>query len=63
MGRCIKKNSGGEMKYKVVIRPETENDLKEAFSCYEDKRKGLGYNFLSYIMAKDIYKTWSLPKC
>ncbi len=51
------------MKYKVVIRPETENDLKEAFSCYEDKRKGLGYNFLSYIMAKDIYKTWSLPKC
>ena len=42
MERCAKKNSGRKMKYKVVIRPETENDLKEAFLWYEDKRKGLG---------------------
>lgn len=34
------------MKYKVIIRPESENDLKEAFSWYEDKRLGLGYDFL-----------------
>ena len=39
------------MKYRVVIRPETENDLKEAFSWYEDKRKGLGYNFLLQVDA------------
>jgi len=34
------------MKYKVIIRPEAENDLKETFSWYEDKRKGLGHDFL-----------------
>ncbi|GBD98613.1 plasmid stabilization system protein [bacterium BMS3Abin07] len=34
------------MKYKVIVRPEAEDDLKEAFSWYEDKRKGLGYDFL-----------------
>ena len=51
MERCAKKNSGRKMKYKVVIRPETENDLKEAFLWYEDKRKGLGYDFLLQIDA------------
>lgn len=39
------------MKYKVIIRPETENDLKEAFSWYEDKRVGLGYDFLLQVDA------------
>ena len=34
------------MKHTVIVRPEAENDLKEAFSWYEDKRKGLGYDFL-----------------
>ncbi|MDP2365580.1 MAG: hypothetical protein Q8M94_17660 [Ignavibacteria bacterium] len=39
------------MKYKVIIRPEAENDLKEAFLCYEEKRRGLGYEFLLHIDA------------
>ena len=39
------------MKYKVIIRPEAENDLKEAFSWYEDKRQGLGYDFLLQVDA------------
>ena len=39
------------MKYKVKIRPEAENDLKEAFSWYEDKRLGLGYDFLLQVDA------------
>ena len=34
------------MKYKVIIRPEAEEDMKEAFSWYENKRLGLGYDFL-----------------
>lgn len=34
------------MKYKVIIRPEAEDDLREAFSWYEDKRTGLGHNLL-----------------
>jgi plasmid stabilization system protein ParE len=39
------------MKYKVVIGPEAENDLKKAFSWYEDKRNGLGYDFLLQVDA------------
>jgi len=29
------------MKYKVIVRPEAEDDLKEAFSWYEDKGTGV----------------------
>lgn len=39
------------MKYKIIIRPEAENDLKEDFSWYEDKREGLGHNFLLQVEA------------
>ena len=34
------------MKYSLIVRPEAENDLKEAFLWYEDKRQGLGHDFL-----------------
>ncbi|MCL4457107.1 MAG: type II toxin-antitoxin system RelE/ParE family toxin [Nitrospirae bacterium] len=34
------------MKYRLIIRPEAEADLADAFSWYEDKRRGLGYDFL-----------------
>lgn len=39
------------MKYKAIVRPEAEDDLKEAFSWYEDKRAGLGYDFLLQVEA------------
>ncbi|HLG30991.1 MAG TPA: type II toxin-antitoxin system RelE/ParE family toxin [Candidatus Brocadiales bacterium] len=39
------------MKYKIIFRPEAENDLKEAFLWYEDKRRGLGYDFLLQVDA------------
>ena len=39
------------MNYRVIIRPEAENDLKEAFLWYEDKRLGLGYDFLLQVNA------------
>jgi len=39
------------MKYKVIVRPEAEDDLKEAFSWYEDKRIGLGYDFMLQVDA------------
>ncbi|MBN1639279.1 MAG: hypothetical protein JW866_09940 [Ignavibacteriales bacterium] len=39
------------MNYHLVIRPEAENDLKEIFTCYEEKRKGLGHDFLLQIEA------------
>lgn len=39
------------MKYPVVIRPEAEGDLRDAFSWYEDKRTGLGHDFLLQVDA------------
>ncbi len=39
------------MRYRVVIRSEAENDLMEAFSRYEDKRQGLGFDFLLQVDA------------
>ena len=39
------------MKYRTIVRPEAENDLKGAFSWYEDKRQGLGYDFLLQVDA------------
>ena len=39
------------MKYKVIVRPEAEDDLKEAFSWYEDNRTGLGHDFLLQVDA------------
>jgi plasmid stabilization system protein ParE len=39
------------VKYRVIIRPEAENDLREAHSWYEDKRTGLGYDFLLQVDA------------
>jgi len=38
------------MKYRIIVRPEAENDLKEAFFWYEDKRQGLGHDFLLQMM-------------
>ena len=39
------------MKYRVIVRPEAEHDLKQAFSWYEDNRTGLGYDFLLQVDA------------
>ena len=39
------------MKYKIIIRPEAENDLVDVFAWYEDRRKGLGYDFLLQVYA------------
>jgi len=39
------------MKYSVIIRPDAEVDLADAFSWYEEKRRGLGYDFLLQVEA------------
>ncbi|MFH1077056.1 MAG: type II toxin-antitoxin system RelE/ParE family toxin [Pseudomonadota bacterium] len=39
------------MKHRVIVRPESGNDLKEIFSWYEDERQGLGYDFLLQVDA------------
>jgi len=39
------------MKYELVIKPEAEKDLSETFEWYEERRKGLGYDFLLQVDA------------
>jgi plasmid stabilization system protein ParE len=39
------------MIYRVIVRPDAEDDLKEAYSWYEDMRTGLGYDFLLQVDA------------
>ncbi|MCP4113301.1 MAG: type II toxin-antitoxin system RelE/ParE family toxin [Desulfobacteraceae bacterium] len=39
------------MKYELTIKPEAEKDLSETFEWYEDRRKGLGYDFLLQVEA------------
>ncbi len=33
-------------KKRVIIRPEAESDIEDAYQWYESQRKGLGENFL-----------------
>ena len=39
------------MRYRVIVRPEAENDIRDVFSWYENKREGLGYDFLLQVDA------------
>lgn len=39
------------MAYEIIISPEAERDLSEAFIWYEDKRRGLGFDFLLQVDA------------
>jgi len=39
------------MKYTLLVRPEAEEDLRRAYSWYEDQKAGLGDDFLLCIDA------------
>jgi len=39
------------MKYDLVIRPEAEQDMQDAFGWYEDRVPGLGREFLRCVDA------------
>ncbi len=39
------------MKYNLIVRPEAEQDIEEAFGWYEDRISGLGQEFLRSIDA------------
>lgn len=34
------------MQYSLIILPEAEEDIKDAYNWYEDRRIGLGYDFI-----------------
>ncbi len=45
------------MNYEIIVRPEAEGDLKEAFYWYEEQNPGLGLEFLRCVDAAfDILK-------
>ena len=33
------------MDYQIIVRPEAEQDLRDAFSWYESRKPGLGFDF------------------
>ncbi len=39
------------MTVKLIIAPEVEQDVSEAYTWYEERRVGLGEEFLSYVDA------------
>ncbi len=39
------------MKYKLIIRPEAENDLTKSSKQYENQRKRLGHDFILCVEA------------
>ncbi|MBI5573272.1 MAG: type II toxin-antitoxin system RelE/ParE family toxin [Elusimicrobia bacterium] len=39
------------MKYSVIIRPEAETELKDAFLWYEKQNRGLGFEFIRCVDA------------
>lgn len=49
MGNCKGKNSIGKLNYQIIITPEAEKDLDEAFEWYEDNSPGLGIDFLNCV--------------
>ncbi len=46
MGRGKKSNFQSMKNKDVIIRPEAESDIDDAYQWYESQRKGLGDNFL-----------------
>ena len=46
MGGGKKKDSKPNMKWNLIIRPEAEQDISEVYDWYEERRKGLGDEFL-----------------
>jgi len=39
------------MRYKLIIRPEAEQDIRQAHSWYEQQNKGLGLSFVASLDA------------
>lgn len=46
MGRDQGQAQGLKMKRQILIRPEAEAEIEEAYAWYEEQRAGLGSDFL-----------------
>jgi len=45
----------------LIVAPEAEQDLAEAYGWYEERRAGLGEEFLSCIDASMIHRVSEFP--
>ena len=46
MGAGTRADQGQEMNRRLIVRPEAEAEMTEAFDWYEDRVPGLGSEFL-----------------
>jgi plasmid stabilization system protein ParE len=51
LGRREKAYPGSPVNYRLIIRPEAETDLTEAYDWYESQLAGLGAEFLLVVEA------------
>ena len=50
MGRSLRAHHlAAEVSYTLIIRPEAEADMTEAFDWYEERKAGLGHEFLAEV--------------
>jgi len=50
MGGSLRPNHlAEEVSWSLIIRPQAEADLAEAFNWYEERRNGLGFEFLTEV--------------
>lgn len=46
MGNSEKESLGKPLGYEVIVRREAQLEVQEAFDYYEEKNKGLGFEFM-----------------
>lgn len=46
MGNSEKESLGKPITYEIIVRPEAQFEVQNAFDYYEEKSKGLGFEFM-----------------
>lgn len=46
MGNSEKESLARSVDYEIIVRPEAQSEVQEAFSYYEEKSEGLGFEFM-----------------
>ncbi len=44
--------SGGESRYKILVQPEAQEEIAEAYHWYENRSQGLGTEFVRAVEAR-----------
>ena len=46
MGNSERESLAGSVGYEIIVRPEAQSEVQEAFNYYEEKSEGLGFEFM-----------------